>query len=263
MYTIDSSTHAANPTVIIVGCGGTGGFLADATCRLLTGIPGTIVLVDHDRVEPHNLLRQNFLPSDVGHFKSQRLAERLSANYDRPVAYSTHPFHRTASGTYPGVAGPHPFIILGCVDNAPARQEMALCLRDHPKAWLIDAGNDSTWGQILIGNTTDPDLFQNPLHGDLCYQLPAPTLQRPDILTALSPRPPDLDCAAAMDLTDQDPTINFFMAAHMVHALRRFLAGTCTYMAVHIDLDLMTATPSYISPEALQRYLPTTGRAHA
>ena len=48
----------------------------------LPPLPGagkaTIVLVDHDRVEPHNLLRQNFYPEDVGRFKSQALADRLA-----------------------------------------------------------------------------------------------------------------------------------------------------------------------------------------
>ena len=52
----------------------------------------TIVLVDHDRVEPHNLLRQNFYKGDVGGFKSQVLADRLARAYDRPIGYSVYPF---------------------------------------------------------------------------------------------------------------------------------------------------------------------------
>ena len=44
----------------MVGTGGTGGFVAEGLCRLFQGREATIVLVDHDRVEPHNLLRQNF-----------------------------------------------------------------------------------------------------------------------------------------------------------------------------------------------------------
>ena len=49
-----------NPWITVVGCGGTGGFVAEGLCRLFQGRDATIVLVDHDRVEPHNLLRQNF-----------------------------------------------------------------------------------------------------------------------------------------------------------------------------------------------------------
>ena len=48
----------------------TGGYVAEGLCRLFQGREAAIVLVDHDRVEPHNLLRQNFYPEDVGRFKS-------------------------------------------------------------------------------------------------------------------------------------------------------------------------------------------------
>jgi hypothetical protein len=48
-------------TVVVVGCGGTGGFLAEAVGRLLLGRTGRLFLVDLDRVEPHNVARQAFL----------------------------------------------------------------------------------------------------------------------------------------------------------------------------------------------------------
>lgn len=48
-------------TIVLVGCGGTGGFLAEALGRLLIGKTTQVFLVDLDRVEPHNLLRQAFL----------------------------------------------------------------------------------------------------------------------------------------------------------------------------------------------------------
>jgi hypothetical protein len=47
--------------IVVVGCGGTGGFLADAACRLLLGRSARLYLVDPDRVEPHNVARQTFL----------------------------------------------------------------------------------------------------------------------------------------------------------------------------------------------------------
>ena len=65
----------------MVGCGGTGGFVAEGLCRLFQGRDATIVLVDHDRVEPHNLLQPEFLSRMMsGQFKSQALADRLSAS---------------------------------------------------------------------------------------------------------------------------------------------------------------------------------------
>ena len=60
-YYLDNAFLLDNPWITVVGCGGTGGFVAEGLCRLFQGREATIVLVDHDRVEPHNLLRQNFI----------------------------------------------------------------------------------------------------------------------------------------------------------------------------------------------------------
>jgi tRNA A37 threonylcarbamoyladenosine dehydratase len=48
-------------TIVLVGCGGTGGFVAEALCRLLLGRRASLFLVDPDRVEAANVSRQAFL----------------------------------------------------------------------------------------------------------------------------------------------------------------------------------------------------------
>jgi tRNA A37 threonylcarbamoyladenosine dehydratase len=64
-YRIDPCGIGSGPppdvTIVLVGCGGTGGYLAEALCRLLVGRRGSLHLVDHDRVEAHNVARQSFL----------------------------------------------------------------------------------------------------------------------------------------------------------------------------------------------------------
>ena len=187
-YYLDNEFLLDNPWITVVGCGGTGGFVAEGLCRLFQGRDATIVLVDHDRVEPHNLLRQNFYPSDVGEFKSQALADRLAQAYNRPVGYSVYPF-REEECRYPGLSS-HDGLVIGCADNAAARRAMADCLPSDPCRWLIDAGNDTNWGQVLIGNVAEPVFLEEPpFTGDTCHLAPAPTLQRPDLLTAVSHPP--------------------------------------------------------------------------
>ena len=106
-YYLDNAFMLDNPWITVVGCGGTGGFVAEGLCRLFQGREATIVLVDHDRVEPHNLLRQNFYAEDVGKFKSLALADRLAKAYRRPVSYSVYAFReedsRRDEGRYPGL----------------------------------------------------------------------------------------------------------------------------------------------------------------
>src|SRR5437868_13705250 len=83
-------THAV--TIVLVGCGGTGGFVAESLCRLLIGRNAALYLVDPDRVEAVNVARQSFDLADVGRFKAEVLADRLSDRFHREVCYSTLPF---------------------------------------------------------------------------------------------------------------------------------------------------------------------------
>ena len=181
-YYLDNEFLLDNPWITVVGCGGTGGFVAEGLCRLFQGRDATIVLVDHDRVEPHNLLRQNFYPGDVGEFKSKALADRLARDFRRPIGYSVYPFReevRPQGSRYPGLSS-HEGLIIGCADNAAARRAMADCLPSDPCRWLIDAGNDTNWGQVLVGNVAEPVFLEEPpFTGDTCHLAPAPTLQRP------------------------------------------------------------------------------------
>ncbi len=259
-YYLDNTFLLERPWITVVGCGGTGGFVAEGLCRLFQGREATITLVDHDRVEPHNLLRQNFYAEDVGRFKSQALADRLARAYRRPIGYSVYPFRESGTHAYghryPGLPGYGDCLLIGCADNAAARKAMAESLPGDRRRWLVDAGNDTNWGQVLIGNVADPDDWDEPAFVDeTCYLLPAPTLQRPDLLTAVSTTPPDVDCAAALDLTDQDPTINQMMASLVLQVVRRMAAGSCPFMGLYLDMDLGTVTPTYATPEAAERIM--------
>ena len=126
-YYLDNAFLLDDPCITVVGCGGTGGFVAEGLCRLFQGRKATIVLVDHDRVEPHNLLRQNFYAEDVGKFKSQALADRLARAYRSvPSGTRSTPSGRSESraptdNCYPGLPAYGDSLIIGCADNAAAR----------------------------------------------------------------------------------------------------------------------------------------------
>ena len=79
----------------------------------------------------------------------------------------------------------------------------------------------------------------------------------PDLLTAVSTRPPDVDCAAALDLTDQDPTINQMMASLVLQVVRRMVAGSCPFMGLYLDMEQGTVTPTYVTPVAVERTVGT------
>jgi len=245
-YRLDNSFAQGHFTVTVVGCGGTGSFVAEGLARFLPP-RADLVLIDHDRVEERNLIRQNFTGEELGQFKSEALARRLSRRYRLPVAFSTLPVAMTEMRV--------PGVIIGCVDNGPARREIAKrianrCLRwvggysrslpeelqSGPRlvtsGWWVDAGNGESYGQIIIGNTDEVII-----EGDTCLGLPLPTMQRPELLQEA---PRQRDCA---DIPEQGPTINQVMAALVVEVVRRLIEGTCPWMQLYLDLESGMLTP--------------------
>ena len=238
--------HTRNPymtgyyTISVVGCGGTGGYVAEGIARVLPEAT-EITLIDYDKVEERNLRRQNFYPEDIGKYKSEALALRLSHKFNRSIAYSTQPIHLVPHGRI------FPNIVIGCVDNGIARGEISEWFaRNNTRSWWVDAGNDKNYGQIIIGNK-ERSVFQLSEIDGTCYELPLPTIQCPELLKQQPPAP----SCAEMDL--QGPTINSLMAPLVVEVVRRILSGNCPWMRLYLDMDTGTLTPVNVTPENVKK----------
>ncbi|MBV9894280.1 MAG: ThiF family adenylyltransferase [Chloroflexi bacterium] len=237
-------------TIVLVGCGGTGGFVAESLCRLMVGVRrASLFLVDPDRVEQRNVARQAFDRSDVGRFKAEVLAERLSHRFGREIGYSVLPYdqriHAEAFGQSTRLG-----LVIGAVDNAGARSAIARTLEQRtgdtrwaegpsPILWL-DSGNGRDSGQVLLGNAVTIAQLRHSFHEDtrLCTGLPAPGLQRPDLLSA-PPSPAfarNPSCAQQVEDGEQGRTINQLMAGLVAACVERLLDGTCCWMATYLDL---------------------------
>lgn len=249
--------------IVVVGCGGTGGFVAEGLCRLLINkadIP--LILIDHDRVEPHNLLRQQFFAGDVGKFKSQALAERLSRQYGRVIGYSVYPYMHDlvgkslGGGLYTRVAQG---IIIGCIDNEAARRDIADSLQLGN--WWLDAGNGYSSGQVLIGNSRHREYLLGAFNEETqeVIALPAPTLQLPSLLapatvpTSVSRN--SEDCAEAVISEEQSPVINQIMAAVVLEFMHQLLKGTLTWMGAYLDMAAGTLQTVPADPQVVARML--------
>ena len=243
--------------ITVVGCGGTGGFVAEGLCRLLGKEKAHLLLVDHDRVEDHNLGRQNFYPGDVGKFKAEALASRLSRQYGREVWYSVYPFSveaMTDAFPYQGFDDRRSGLVIGCVDNAAAREYMARS--GGSWEWWIDAGNGENSGQVLIGNVRHPEDLQGGFNSveHIVTRLPMPTLQEPSLLAPVTePEPLDLDCAEAVDANLQSPVINQHMAGLVLTFVSKLLAGTLSWMGAYIDLEAGSLNPVRADPKTVAK----------
>lgn len=131
-----TTQYQREATIVLVGCGGTGGFLADSICRLLIDRPADLYLVDSDRVEPHKVARQAFDRTDVGHFKAEVLARRVARRFGREIGYSVLPYDHELHAQVFGGLHSRLNLLVGCVDNAAARRAIAATL----------AGGTTTYG---------------------------------------------------------------------------------------------------------------------
>lgn len=246
-WTVSLRTLPLNSKIIVVGCGGTGSFVAEGLCRILIGKEDApILLIDYDRVEEHNLMRQNFYEEDLGKFKSQALAERLARQFRRRIAYSVYPFlhgmteeSSLGSGFRTRVSG----IFIGCVDNAAARKELLDELMHSPAGiWWLDSGNGFSSGQVLLGNAYRGTLERSFVEstGEI-LRLPSPSVQLPSLLAPTTTLGADRrDCAEAVAADEQSPFINQAMANLVVTFVHKLLTGTLSWMGAYLDLTAGT-----------------------
>lgn len=135
--------------VIIVGAGGIGSCLFQDACRFL---PHTIDihLVDGDTVEGRNLQRQHFSRRDAGRNKAEALAEKASVVVGLDRVYF-HPQYLTSPAQVARIAAPYGKVVLvGAVDNHPARRVMERFVRTTPKpTYYIDCANEEIRGEVV------------------------------------------------------------------------------------------------------------------
>ena len=252
-YTVEIGDSMSAPKIVVVGCGGTGSFVEEGLCRLLVNTALEIVLVDYDRVEPHNLLRQNFFEGDVDKFKSRVLAERLAHQYGRGIAYSVYPYDRDLFNARTGLGMMlKRCLIIGCVDEAASRRVISESLSMGD--WWLDAGNGYQSGQVLIGNIGEVGglerAFNETYH--TVDRLPIPSLQLPSLLTAPT-EPVTQDCAEAVEDNRQSPTINQAMATLVIEFMYKLLTGKLTWMGAYLDLEAGTLQPVPAEPVTIAR----------
>ncbi len=233
--------------IILIGCGGTGSFLALHLARLAYhardryGMDIRLVFVDPDVVEVRNIGRQNFAPAEIGKPKAWCLMERFNRAFGLDITAHIGPFDQAVlrKGDY------HPLTILvGCVDNAAARQSIHdAATAHHPgMTWWLDCGNHDHSGQVLLGNRADlkkPEI--SPL--GFCTGLPLPSVQHPELL---EPEPEgEAIGASCADLTLADIQglmVNQAVAAFAAQYLyRMLLTGDLDMYATYFDLGTGSA----------------------
>ena len=241
--------------LVLVGCGGTGSWLAPAVARVgrllrdSRGMEVFIHFVDPDLVEEKNVYRQNFSNAEIGENKAYALAFRYGLSWGMPII--AHPRQLRDLKQVPG-GYRQTTVFLGCVDRASARQEIHDSMVEG--AWWIDAGNEADNGQVLIGckGAYPENPFELPGY---CSWLPLPSLQHPELLQGNEQSASDLglSCAELAMRDSQGMAINQRMAAEAADYLARLLiTRNLKKMATYIDLDSGVSRSFYIREQTVR-----------
>lgn len=243
--------------MILVGCGGTGSFLALHLARLAYHardrhhLDVQLVFVDPDVVEPKNIGRQNFCPAEVGANKAHALMMRYNCAFGLSIqAHATRADKKLIDDVivdwYKTISyrqrDSKLSLLCGAVDNVAARREMHDAVRASGRfLWWLDGGNHDHSGQVLIGNRVDvtkPEIL--PL--GVCASLPAPSVQCPDLLQEILRSPTrgggeaDPSCADLALADVQGLMINQAVAGWMaVYVARLLLSHDLDVMATYVD----------------------------
>ncbi len=254
--------------IVLVGCGGTGSYMAlhiGRILRVLTEMGKEVraTFVDPDVVEEKNLGRQFFCEAELGAPKALTLASRFGQAWGLDIAAVIDRF----SSKLNIVKRNHLTdltLIVGCVDNAAGRKAIASTLKhnrpgDTTRVWYLDCGNHEESGQVLLGSVYDlkscTDLFKA---STLCSALPSPTLQRPELLKA---RPEELDhnklsCAELLAANLQSLNINARVASEAADMMTRLLVTrNLKRFACELNLAAGSMTSTYATPEAVARVI--------
>lgn len=154
--------------IVIIGCGGNGGYLTPLIARFLGTSPSELLrsiqvhLVDGDAVSEKNILRQNFIAGDIGLNKADVLAERCNMAFGLSISSHTDfltesllarlcTSARTDNGTrLPEGIDPARTLLIGCVDRNEVRSLISQYTVGKPHLFYIDVGNELKAGQVFL-----------------------------------------------------------------------------------------------------------------
>jgi PRTRC genetic system ThiF family protein len=257
----------------LVGCGGTGSWLAPSIARLArvlaeSGREVSVTFVDDDRVEEGNIPRQNFCDAEKGLHKSVALAVRYSAAWNVEIAAVTDKFYpalltQDYGGGWRATRFDALTVVVGCVDNAKARRSIHAALKgvnrlNLPQAhWWVDCGNSEESGQVLCGSAPTPEHLKGAFPKEkLCRSLPAPSLVAPELLKARQEEraAKRMSCAELMAANVQSLMVNQRVAAEAGDYLYR-LTGDAPLrkFATYFDCETGNARSLYATREEVAR----------
>ena len=253
-------------TINMIGCGGTGSWLAPHLVRIAKLLQEVhhlnvkLAFWDYDAVEEKNIFRQNFCEAEIGTNKAETLARRFGLAWGIEtiavhVPFSADAMYRNHLGDRYGDSSMPVFIT--CVDNNKPRQDVAkVCSQQF--GWWLDCGNLKTAGQVSLGRglaVREPSPLRFP---SMTTWTPLPSVQFPGILEdepEIKKEEVDysgMSCAEIALIDEQGLSINSSIADAAKEMLMKLLVTKdlqyhCAYVSIDSGKSLVFNSPRIIT----------------
>jgi PRTRC genetic system ThiF family protein len=252
--------------IILVGCGAIGSHFAQHLGRLMRTIYHAnmgvhLTLCDPDTVAHKNVeTGQNFCDAEIGQNKAEALARRLTQAWGLNLSTHTGEFHDGL------IFGYDLTVVVGCVDNARARQQLHEVLEANEQGslsfWWLDLGvgrfANQDVGRVVLGNAYGLEQMAGSFSpdGKMCASLPSPALQFRDLLTPRAEEAEDhnLSCAELVAAGQQGLNIAARTAIEGVITLTQLLV-TRDLKAFQVELNTSSRSQraTYATPDEVAR----------
>jgi PRTRC genetic system ThiF family protein len=268
----DFNIVGAGIAIVIIGAGGTGGYVVRDLLRFLQSLKMKgdsrqfkVTLVDADQVEEKNLIRQNFITQDIGKSKATVLANRYGPAFGIQVdAVETMIKNRRELESIIQTAkmgigsNNNNLIILGCVDNHAARRVIHEYARRNSRLYWIDSGNERRSGQVVCGYGAYPwhrnlKDVEEWMVSNTAYNMPNVVDMYPEISnTNLDLVGSDeTSCAERAAVEDQNIFINMSAAVNLLNFTRQvIMSEPITINSIVFDIKGLTEV-THLTPQNL------------
>ena len=217
---------------VVIGAGGTGSYLIRDLSRLVSiynrkGRQDSILLIDGDSVEEHNLTRQNFISRDIGRNKAQVLATRYGSSFGIEISFIPEYLKKENFNNILNDLRINT-VFIGCVDNNATRciiHDMYRSSSYLDSLAYLDSGNEENAGQVVFscsGGYTDNNR-------KIRFRAPDPEIPDAVSLFNMSPddrHPEDLSCAERAVHAPQNIATNMMAAQVLLNYCNTIIASS-------------------------------------
>ncbi len=227
-HTVKNGFHTNPVRVNLAGVGGSGSLVLSGLVRLHLAMRGlghpyglNVEVWDHDTVSESNIGRQLFCASEIGLNKAEALVNRYNLGF--ALNWKAHPERYKTSAWNCN-------ILIACVDSGMSRKEIFQTLPGNNGPYVLDAGVQNGFGQVLIGNGTK--------------EMPYPYQAVPELVDTKIKEDNLPSCSLAESLATQELFINQWTAtAQLELCWRLFRKGGLDYRGFYINMDTGRMNP--------------------